>query len=136
MDWIARSLLASSISSRAGDEAGQVGDRRPTGVAGWTPLVKQSSAMYMLPMPARLRWSSSACADRAVGLAAQPAQGLVLVPVGAEQVGTEVADEVGLVAGARTSSTMPREKPTAVRPSMPSTTRTWLGGRRHLSPVG
>ena len=53
----------------------------------------------MLPIPARLRWSSSASPTGRVGLLAQPAQGLVLVPVGTEEVGPEVADDLVLVGG-------------------------------------
>jgi hypothetical protein len=45
-------------------------------------------------------------------VAEQPADGLVGVPVRAEQVGAEVADDV-VLAVAGTSSTMPSEKPTA-----------------------
>ena len=59
--------------------------------------MKQSSAAYMLPMPARLRLVEQRLAERPVGLGRQAAHGLVLVPVGAEQVGAEVADDAALL---------------------------------------
>ena len=68
-----------------------------TALAGWTPMVKHSSAMYMLPMPARLRWSSSAWPIGRRRLVAEVGEGALLVPVGAEQVGTEVGHQVGLL---------------------------------------
>ena len=49
-------------------QARQVGDVADRGV-GWTPARKHSSAAYMLPMPARLRWSSSASPTGASGSA-------------------------------------------------------------------
>ena len=47
------------------------------------------------------------------GCSAEAAHGLVGVPVGAEQVGTEVADEVGPRGSRGTISTTPSGKPTA-----------------------
>ena len=46
----------------------------------------------MLPMPARLRWSSSASPTGRSGSAVSRRSASLLVPVGAEQVGAEVAD--------------------------------------------
>ena len=50
-------------------------------------------------MPARLRWSSSASPMLRSGCGGDPAYRLVEVPVRAEQVGSEVADDAVLVRG-------------------------------------
>ena len=69
---------------------------RPRGRSGATPVTKQSSAAYMLPMSCEPSLVEQGLLDRAVGLLPEPAYGLLGVPVGAEQVGAEVTDEVGL----------------------------------------
>ena len=82
---------------RRGGRGGAGRSTSPTELAGCTPLVKQSSAMYMLPMPARLVWSSSASADRAVGLGAQPASASSSSQSGPSRSGPRWPDEIGLL---------------------------------------
>ena len=75
-------------------------------------------------MPARLRWSSSASAMAPLGLrAAMPPYRLGGVPVRAEQVGTEVADQLVLVGWSR-----PGRRPASG--SRPPASRRWRAPRR------
>ena len=82
----------------------------------------------MVPMPARLRWSSSASPSGAVGVGEQPAHGLLLVPVGAEQVGAEVADDVVLPVARHQLDDAEREADRRPRSPVSSTTRAWWPG--------
>ena len=68
------------------------------GVVGRMPRTNRISFAYSLPNPATLRWSSSATwTGRVVG--GEPPRGLRGSQSLAERVGTEVADELLLVAG-------------------------------------
>ena len=76
--------------------------RRPTGrVRVHAGEEAELGACTCCRCPARLRWSSSASPIGALRVGEQPAQRLVLVPVGAEQVGAEVADDRVLVVRGR-----------------------------------
>ena len=57
------------------DQAAQVGHRAHRGRRGARREVKQSSAAYIVPMPARLVWSSSASRIARVGLSGQVGEG-------------------------------------------------------------
>ena len=55
-----------------------------------------SSLTYSLPKPGEVALVEQREEHRPVGVGGDPAHGLVEVPVGAEQVGAEVADDVVL----------------------------------------
>ena len=104
--------------------------RRP-GRSGCTPLVKHSSAVYMLPMPARLVWSSSASPTGRAGSLRSRRRASASSQSPPSRSGprwptTSCSWERGI------SSTMPREKPTAARAAVRSTTRAWVAGSSPL----
>ena len=97
-----------------------------TGVNGWTPVVKQSSAFVHVADAGEAALVEQGLADRRGR--ARPAgwrTASLLVPVGAEQVGAEVADERAPRRRGGAARRSPSEKPTATASSVSSTTRAW-----------
>ena len=132
-----RSLFASSTCLGPAHQPRQVGhlaDRQPAGAR------RRGSRARPCTCCRRRR----GCAGRAArrrsarsGSARQPAQRLVLVPVGAEQVRAEVADHGRPPSSRATTSTTPSAKPTAVQSSVRSTTRaSWAGPPPRGCPAG
>ena len=119
-----RALLVEHPASagRGGPAGAGRAPPRP-GSRGRTPRVKQSSAAYIVADAGQVALVEERVAQRPVGLAGQVGQRDLLVPVGAEQVGAEVADRRRSSSARSSSSTMPSEKPIATAEPVSRTTR-------------
>ena len=115
MDCTARSLLSSSICLARRTSRGRSGDVADRGARVHAGDEAELGARTCCRSRRGCVWSSSASPIGRSGSLAQAAQRLVLVPVRAEQVGAEVADDLGPPGRGATSSTIPSEKPTAHR---------------------